>query len=150
MRSRLPLIEGGREMSTYPDRCVLRLERRTLCDEPDTIAFDEVNEILNSLRAEDSEIEASAQLTFHRRAYLTPAGHSLPSQMEAALRRSGRDTTREGMTYWADTAVLGYAGIPSIIFGPGGEGYHGLEEYVRSDEVLTCRDALTNLARSYC
>jgi acetylornithine deacetylase len=66
------------------------------------------------------------------------------------LRSSGRDTTREGMTYWADTAILGHAGIPSIIFGPGGEGYHGLEEYVRSEEVLICRDALIELARSYC
>ena len=144
------LIEGGREMSTYPDRCALRLERRTVVGEHDTIALDEVNEILNSLRAEDSEIEASAQLMFHRRAYVTPEGHSLPSQIESALRRSGLNTTREGMTYWADTAVLGYAGIPSIIFGPGGEGYHGLEEYVRSEEVLTCRDALIELARSYC
>ena len=144
------LIEGGREMSTYPDRCVLRLERRTLVGEDDNIALDEVNEILDSLRAEDSEVEASAQLMFHRRAYVTPDGHNLPSQMEDALRSFGRDTTREGMTYWADTAILGHAGIPSIIFGPGGEGYHGLEEYVRSDEVLTCRDALIELARSYC
>lgn len=143
------LIEGGREMSTYPDRCVLRLERRTVDGEHDTIALDEINEILASLRAEDSEVETSAQLMFHRRAYVTPVGNSLPSQMEDALRRSGRETTREGMTYWADTAVLGYAGIPSIIFGPGGEGYHGLEEYVRSDEVLTCRDALIDLARTY-
>ena len=143
-------IDGGREMSTYPDRCVLRLERRTLVGEDDTIALDEVNEILDSLRAEDSEVEATAQLMFHRRAYVTPDGHTLPSQMEEALRSSGRDTTREGMTYWADTAILGHAGIPSIIFGPGGEGYHGLEEYVRSDEVLTCRDALIELARSYC
>ena len=144
------LIEGGREMSTYPDRCVLRLERRTVDGEHDTTALDEVNEILDALRAEDSSVEASAQLMFHRRAYVTPSGHNLPTQMEEALRSCGRDTTREGMTYWADTAVLGHAGIPSIIFGPGGEGYHGLVEYVRSDEVLTCRDALIHLARSYC
>ena len=144
------LIDGGREMSTYPDRCVLRLERRTVDGEHDTIALDEVNEILDALRAEDSSVEASAHLMFHRRAYVTPSGHSLPTQMEEALRSCGRDTTREGMTYWADTAVLGHAGIPSIIFGPGGEGYHGLVEYVRSDEVLTCRDALIHLARSYC
>ena len=143
-------IEGGREMSTYPDRCVLRLERRTVDGEHDTIALDEVNEILDSLRAEDSELEASAQHMFQRRAYVTPVDHNLPSQIESALRRSGRETTREGMTYWADTAILGYAGIPSIIFGPGGEGYHGIVEYVRTDEVVTCRDALIELARSYC
>ncbi len=54
------------------------------------------------------------------------------------------------MTYWTDAAVLGEAGIPSVIFGPGGSGYHGLEEYVKVDEVLICRDALIHLARSFC
>jgi len=43
---------------------------------------------------------------------------------------------RAGMTYWTDAAILGQAGIPSVIFGPGGAGYHGLEEYVRVEDVL--------------
>jgi acetylornithine deacetylase len=54
------------------------------------------------------------------------------------------------MTYWTDAAILGQAGIPSVIFGPGGGGYHGLEEYVRVDEVTVCRDALVSLARDFC
>jgi acetylornithine deacetylase len=54
------------------------------------------------------------------------------------------------MTYWTDAAILGEAGIPSVIFGPGGAGYHGLEEYVRVEEVLACRDALTELATDFC
>jgi acetylornithine deacetylase len=50
------------------------------------------------------------------------------------------------MSFWTDAAVLGGAGIPSLLFGPGGAGLHSVEEYVKLDEVLACRDALAALA----
>src|SRR5262249_38102119 len=40
------LIEGGREISTYPDRCVLKLERRTISGESEDAALREVEAIL--------------------------------------------------------------------------------------------------------
>ena len=52
------------------------------------------------------------------------------------------------MSYWTDAAVLGGAGIPTVLFGPGGAGLHGTEEYVTIADVTTCRDALALLARS--
>ena len=64
--------------------------------------------------------------------------------------RIGRSTRRAGVSYWTDAAILGLAGIPSVVFGPGGAGLHGLEEHVRVDEVLSCRNALVELARAYC
>ncbi len=41
-------IDGGRELSVYPDRCRLRLERRTLPGEPIDAGLDEVRTILES------------------------------------------------------------------------------------------------------
>jgi len=41
--------------------------------------------------------------------------------------------------------VLGHAGIPSILFGPGGAGLHSTEEYVNIADVTMCRDALIQL-----
>ena len=29
------------------------------------------------------------------------------------------------MSFWTDAAVLGAAGIPTVLFGPGGAGLHG-------------------------
>ncbi|MBA3255662.1 MAG: ArgE/DapE family deacylase [Pyrinomonadaceae bacterium] len=144
------LIEGGRELSTYPDRCVLKMERRTIIGEPGEIALDEAEEILAALSQEDSEFKGSAHLMFSRAPYETPAGHDLPQMLESALSYTGRGTTRAGMTYWTDAAILGQVGIPSVIFGPGGAGYHGLEEYVRVEDVLVCRDALAKLASDFC
>ena len=54
-----------------------------------------------------------------------------------------------GMTFWTDAAILGAAGIPSVLFGPGGAGLHTPDEYVQVEEVRLCRDALVALAREF-
>jgi acetylornithine deacetylase len=144
------LIEGGREMSTYPDKCLLRMERRNISGEEPGVALLEIERILDSLRSEDTEFSGEARILFERSSYETEAGHELPGLLETAVRKAGHDTCREGMTYWTDAAILGQAGIPSVIFGPGGLGYHGLEEYVFADHVPICRDALVLLARDFC
>lgn len=144
------LIEGGRELSTYPDRCVLHMERRTITGEDPEICLREVEEILAVLKSEDEEFTASARFLFGRPPYETPTEHELPSALESALTRSGREPKRDGMTFWTDAAVLGHAGIPSVVFGPGGAGLHSTVEYVIEDEVIICRDALVELARDFC
>ena len=47
-----------------------------------------------------------------------------------------------GMSFWTDAAVLSEAGIPAILYGPTGAGLHSIEEWVDTQSVLTCRDAL--------
>ena len=144
------LISGGREMSTYPDKCVLKLERRNVVGEKPDVAVTQVQQVLDSLSKEDNEFVASARLLFDRPPYETPPELDLTQLLESATVRLGRSTCREGMTYWTDAAILGQAGIPSVIFGPGGAGYHGLDEYVWIDQVSACRDVLTAVARDFC
>lgn len=140
------LIRGGRELSTYPDECVLQLERRTLAGEPPGIALREVEEILADARREDAEFTGHARLLFERPPYEISPDHELPRQLAEALTRIGSSPSYAGLSFWTDAAILGRAGIPTVIFGPGGEGLHGLEEYVRVDDVLTCARALVELA----
>ena len=144
------LISGGREFSTYPDLCVLHMERRSISGEPEDAVLREVETILENLRAQDGGFEAQARLLFSRRPYQTPANHFLPSALGKALAKTGREPRYGGVSFWTDAAVLGHAGIPCVIFGPGGAGLHSQEEYVNLDEVLACRDALLELARSLC
>jgi acetylornithine deacetylase len=144
------LIAGGREFSTYPDRCVLQMERRSITGEDSDTALAEVEAILRSLRQEDEEFRSSANVLFERRPYETPSGHYLLQDLKAALGRIGREATFGGVSFWTDASVLGHAGIPSVVFGPGGAGLHGTEEYVKLDEVIACRDALADLIRTVC
>jgi len=143
------LIQGGRELSSYPDRCVLKLERRTIAGETDAAVATELEEILERLRAADPEFEASLSPLFARRSYELPAGHELPVTLRRAL-GGGAGEAFVGMSFWTDAAVLGEAGIPSVLFGPGGAGLHSTEEYVEIADVLRCRDALAALARDWC
>ncbi len=144
------LVDGGRELSTYPDRCLLSLERRTLPGEGAGCGLEEVRGILEALSAEDPAFRGSARRLFAQPAYETPEGHPIVEVLDASLTAVGRASRRGGMTYWTDAAILGAAGIPSVIFGPSGAGLHGLEEYVLLDQVTGCRDVLIETIRRFC
>jgi len=144
------VIHGGRELSTYPDRCVLQLERRTLPGEASDAALAELHGILESLAREDPAFRFSIRPLFSQPPYATPEGSSIVEDLASVLESSGGTARREGMSFWTDAAILGSAGIPSVVFGPGGAGLHGLEECVRIDEVVVCRDVLVETAILYC
>jgi acetylornithine deacetylase/succinyl-diaminopimelate desuccinylase family protein len=143
-------VEGGRELSSYPDRAVLQMERRTLPLEPESLAVEEVRGILGELLAADPSFRANARTLFSRPAYEIDARHELPTLLAASVGAVGRSTRTVGASFWADSAVLGHAGIPSVLFGPGGAGLHSTEEYVHIADVLTCRDALVEFAKRFC
>lgn len=139
------LIGGGRELSTYPDRCTLHVERRTVEGEDAGVLGRETEELLEELRGEDPKFRATSKFLFTRSPYVTPRDHSLP-----LLLREIAGTEARAMSFWTDAAILGAAGMPSVVFGPGGAGLHGIDEYVRVDEVIACADALVNVVRRFC
>ena len=142
-------IGGGREWSSYPDQCSLQVERRTLPGESDTIALEEASTILDELRRQDSQFEGEASLTFGRSPYEIDPRETLPTLLAVAARSAGHAAMRVGMSFWTDAAILGAAGIPSVLFGPGGAGLHSIEEYVRLRDVEVCRNTLAELARAF-
>ena len=144
------LISGGRELSSYPDRCLLQMERRTLPGESDRVALDEVEAILDAQRRADPEIESTATLVFGRSPYEIERDHPLFAMLSAAAAAVGHAPREVGMTFWTDAAILAAAGIPSVLFGPGGAGLHSTLEYVRLRDVEICRAALVALARVFC
>ena len=155
------IIEGGRELSSYPDLCTLKLERRTLPGETDATIAREIDTLLATLRADDHDFEASATHLFSRPAYELTADHELARMLaDANAKATSRVAPNAGavaqasipfvgMSFWTDAAVLGSAGVPSVLFGPGGAGLHSTEEYVNVDDVIACRETLVALARAW-
>jgi len=143
-------ITGGREWSSYPDSATLRLERRTIPGEGLSVGLMEVNEICADLKVEDPGFRIRASQLFTRPAYEIPRNHELPGLLAAAVEALGGRSVVTGATFWTDAAILGGAGIPSVLYGPGGAGLHSIEEYVILDDVLTCRNALAELAVRFC
>jgi len=144
------LIEGGRELSSYPDFASLQLERRLRPGESESAGLDEVRAILSAVAAADATFRADAVEMFSRPAYELPAEHDLPATLTAAAAAAGVATRIVGASFWADSGVLGEAGIPSVLFGPGGAGLHSAEEFVIVEEVRRCRDVLAETAGRFC
>lgn len=144
------IIEGGRELSSYPDRCRLHVERRTIAGENGASALDEVQRILDEVSTADPEFQGTVKLNFSRPPYELAAAHALPRGLVAAAAAEAIDSHVVGMSFWTDAAVLASAGIPSVLFGPGGAGLHSTEEFVNVADVIACRETLVRFAREWC
>lgn len=144
------LISGGRELSMYPDHCALQYERRTVSGETDAVVMAEIDALLASLRTEDPAFSAAARLLASRPPYRVPDDAPVVRALAAALDARGLEVAPVGMSFWTDAAVLAGAGIPSVIFGPGGAGLHSVEEYVTLQDVDVCRALLADLAGRLC
>jgi acetylornithine deacetylase len=144
------LVSGGHELSSYPASATLQMERRTLPGDPATQGLNEIEQICISLTADDPTFRGSARQMFSRPAYEILADHELPMTLSRAVQTVGVEPTIFGASFWTDAAVLAHAGIPSVLFGPGGAGLHSTEEFVIVQDVCTCRDALTELAVAWC
>jgi acetylornithine deacetylase len=142
-------IAGGTEWSRYPDTCVLRVERRLVAGEDAAEALREVTSILEALRRDDGEFDGEARLVFHGAPYEIDPTAELPQALTRVCAAAGRPAPVTVLPFWTDAAILGGAGIPTVVFGPGGAGMHTGEEYVEVAEVLACRDALVDLAGVY-
>tara|TARA_B100001123_G_scaffold65889_1_gene73189 strand:+ start:18770 stop:19903 length:1134 start_codon:yes stop_codon:yes gene_type:complete len=143
-------IAGGRELSVYPDRCRLSMERRTLIGEPAKVGFNEVGDIMDRLGLEDAGFEGSVGQLFSRPPHEIGSDHPICRALGGVLNGRGLCVEPVGMSFWTDAAILAQAGIPSLLFGPCGSGLHSREEYVDIESVYLCRNVLTELAQSFC
>jgi acetylornithine deacetylase len=145
------LIEGGIGMSTYPDRCVLKLERRTIPGERPEDALEEVRRAGAAVRARRSTFAADVRLLVTQGPSDVAIDAPLVRGLAAAVDACGEATRIEGMSAWTDAALLNEAGVPAVCFGPGDISLaHAAEEYIPLDEIDRAAAVLTGLARSWC
>jgi acetylornithine deacetylase len=144
------LIEGGTELSTYPDRCRVQIERRTVPGESDDI----VEEQLIALIAEAGEAGTDgAQLTIGitRQPFeISSDAEFVTAAQSVIASHLGKPAEITGAGSWMDSALTSTAGIPTIVFGPAGEGAHADVEWVDFDTVQTCRELYAGIARAWC
>ena len=133
------LIEGGQEYSSYPERCLLTGERRTLPGE--TLA-----DVERELDALVGGVDAAARITFSREPFEIDAGHDLPQ----LVARSSESGGFFGIAFWTDAALLAGAGIPSVLYGPTGAGAHATEEWVELESLERCSRVYFETARAVC
>jgi acetylornithine deacetylase len=136
------LIEGGQELSTYPERCVLQIERRTLPGETAELVEAQIREIA---------YDATVTTRFVREPMETPADSPIVDCLLLnASPLLGGPPEIVGVPYWTDAALFAAAGIPSVVFGPGGEGAHAEVEWVDLRDVELTADIVLATAADFC
>jgi acetylornithine deacetylase len=140
------LIEGGQEYSSYPERCLLTGERRTVPGEPPETVARELRAILDERAAADPDFQAELRMGFSRGPFEMPRDHAFVE----LVRRHAGDAPLTGVGYWTDAALLAGAGIPTVLFGAGGEGAHAVVEWVDLDSVAHCTEVLVAVAGDFC
>ncbi|HET8912517.1 MAG TPA: ArgE/DapE family deacylase [Ktedonobacteraceae bacterium] len=145
------LIQGGQELSSYPARCLLSIERRTIPGESVSSVRDELQRILKTIRVQDSSFQATLRTTFVRE----PLEGSPDSPIVKTLHRNvqkvlGHEPKYTGSSGWMDAALLAAAGIPTVVFGPDGEGLHGAVEWVDLESVQYCYESVLATVEDFC
>lgn len=143
-------IEGGTGWSTYPDRCLLQVERRTLPGESAALVEAEIADACERVRARRPSFGADVQVAFAQDASDVDLEAPIVREMASALVEVGEEVRIEGLSAWTDAAILNEAGVPAICFGPGDISVaHSDEEWVCLPEIERCTEALAALARTW-
>jgi acetylornithine deacetylase len=145
------LIEGGGELSSYPARCVVALERRTLPGESASDVEAELAALLARCRSADPDLTATARTLLVRE----PFEIAQDAEVVGAVRAAAAGVLAApppiaGASYWADAAFIASAGIPTVMFGPGGEGAHAAVEWVSIDDTVAVTRSLIAAGRGLC
>jgi acetylornithine deacetylase len=131
------LIEGGQELSSFPARCVLVGERRTMPGETIELVEQELRDLAGDANvrviAAREPYEASVEQPF----------------VELVVRATGGEEP-VGAAFWTDAALIAAAGIPTILCGPAGEGAHAEEEWVDVGSLARLREVVIEVACEWC
>lgn len=144
-------IEGGGELSSYPARCVLRLERRTLPGETAASVEAELAALLDACRAADPALDVTQRTLMMRDPWEIERDAELVAIVRAAAAEAlSAPPPIGGASYWADAALIAAAGIPTVMFGPGGEGAHAAVEWVSVADTEHVARTLVGAATRLC
>ncbi|HLJ32936.1 MAG TPA: M20/M25/M40 family metallo-hydrolase [Ktedonobacteraceae bacterium] len=145
------LIHGGQERSSYPQHCSLSIERRTVPGETAQQVEAELSIILARIATNDPTFQAKMTMGLVRDPFEISFDQPIvQTVLRQATRILGYEIPEGSMFGWMDSALLAAAGIPTVIFGPGGEGAHAIVEWSDITQVERCAEILTATAEDFC
>jgi len=140
------MIKAGTHPSQVPGECVLLVDRRLLPGETkDTGLAEAEGDIREALKDfPEADFELAPALDQHGRLRysapnLTPWGSSIV-QVLARAHEAVTGTAAEPFVDWfgaTDSRCFRAEGIPTVSYGPGGQGAHGSNEYVEIPSLVT-------------
>ena len=145
-------IVGGEEPSSYPAKCTLTVEFRTVPGQtPDSIRKD-LEGLLEGVAAKTPGFGYEApRVTFSRPGSALEDDHPFVQTCGAAAQKvTGSTPSPAGEAFWCDAGLLNDAGVASIVYGPKGEGLHAEVEWVSVESIREVTDVMAEVAQSFC
>jgi acetylornithine deacetylase len=139
------IIRGGSELSVIPSRSCLQWERRTLPDESPPDFAGEMERIIQAVNNHPGNHTVKGREFFVRPPYRVPHDAEILKRLEKVAPQS----KQVGLSFWADSALAGGMGIPSILFGPTGHGAHAIDEWVSLKSLLNVYEILKKLIMDF-
>ena len=135
------VIAGGTELSVIPSYSHLQWERRTLPGESQQDLELELERTVRAVADHPGNHEVKGRILFQRPPYRVPDDAEILSRLQKASPQS----SPVGLSFWADSALAGMAGIPSVLFGPIGHGAHAVDEWVSLNSLVKVYETLKRL-----
>jgi acetylornithine deacetylase len=132
-------IEGGISVNTVPDRCAIEIDRRLIPGEDGPAAIDHLREFLN--RRLDGGFEFLPP--WHNGPALADGPNAeLADQLMAHVRSVAGPRNKVGVPYETHASWIAAAGVPSVVFGPGGiEQAHTKDEWIEVAQLDLASEA---------
>ena len=144
------IISGGQELSTYPDKCKLEVERRLIPSEKREDIEIEMQNLLKSLSEGDPKFKADYEITFYRGPMEISPEEEICRLLREVSKKNGVEPRFVGGSGWMDTQIIYDKGIPAVAYGPSGEGYHGAVEWVDLDTVYHVAAVQAEVIKRFC
>ena len=132
------LIQGGVEASSYPEKCTITIEFRTVPNQTEQSVLDHLNILLKSVAEDHPRLfrYAAPRITLSRPwQKIDPSHPFVQKTVFCASSVLGHKPAIQSIPFWTDAALLDRAGIPSLVFGPAGKGIHSREEWVTVESL---------------
>lgn len=139
------IIEGGTALSVLAARSRLQWERRTLPGESQKNLRLELERVIGAVRKLPGNHEVKGQEIFVRPPYEISKDAKIINQLQAASPQS----KLVGISFWADSALCGNAGVPCVLFGPVGHGAHAVAEWVSLKSLIHVYEVLKSLIMNF-
>ncbi|KAL7933893.1 peptidase M20 [Trichoderma chlorosporum] len=145
------IIKGGEEVSSYPVLAQIQGERRTVNGETPETVRKELEGILNGLVETVPNFKYNLRITFDRSSFKADLDHPFSKLVHKHVGSTlGEEPIVSGAPHWTDCALLADAGIPTLLWGPKGEGLHSKLEYADVESIRQVAEALTAIATEFC
>jgi acetylornithine deacetylase len=144
-------IQGGTEPGIYPARCSLQIEIG--CNPGSTMAVRraEIDAILARLAAEDRRFRANVIVHVEREPFDgDPEAEVVRTLSSCVHEFAGHEPRLTGINAWMDAALVQAAGIPTVVFGPRGDGFHAEVEWVETEQVVAAARILAETIARFC